>query len=167
MSVSRSQRPVFVGGCPRSGTTLLRTMLNSHPELAIPQETRVLIDGYRRRAEWGDLALPENRLRVARWVVERKESRFRCLTEDADELVERMVAAPPTIGSVLGAGFRLYAERHGKPRWGEKRPSVVLNLDAVLAMFPDAQYVNIVRDPRAAVASRPVGGDPPPRAAAR
>jgi hypothetical protein len=75
------------------------------------------------------------------------------LTEDTDELVECMVAAAPTIGSVLSAGFRLYAERHGKPRWGEKRPSVVLHLDTVFAMFPDAQYVNIVRDPRAAVAS--------------
>jgi hypothetical protein len=151
-------RPVFVGGCPRSGTTLLRTMLNSHPELAIPHETRILIDGYRRRTQWGDLSDPENRRRVARWVVERKVSRHRQLTEDADELVERMVAAEPTIGSVLGAGFRLYAERHGKARWGEKRPSVVLNLDAVFAMFPDAQYVNIIRDPRAVVASiRTVG----------
>jgi hypothetical protein len=140
-------------GCPRSGTTLLRTMLNSHPDLAIPHETRILIDGYRRRAQWGDLVKSENRRRVACWVVERKESRYRRLTEDTDELVERMVAAAPTIGSVLSAGFRLYAERHGKRRWGEKRPAVVLHLDIVFAMFPDAQYVNIVRDPRAAVAS--------------
>lgn len=30
-------RPVFVGGCPRSGTTLLRTMLNTYPpHLAAP-----------------------------------------------------------------------------------------------------------------------------------
>src|SRR5215208_3505685 len=158
MSGSRSLAPVFVGGCPRSGTTLLRTMLNAHPDIAIPHETRILIEGYRRRAEWGDLAKPENRRRVARWVVERNESRYRRLTDDTDELVERMVAAPPTIGSVLSAGFGLYAERHGKPRWGEKRPSVVLHLDVVFAMFPDARYVNIVRDPRAAVASiREVG----------
>jgi Sulfotransferase family len=153
MPVTHSRRPVFVGGCPRSGTTLLRTMLNSHPELAIPHETRVLIDGYRRRAMWGDLGDPENRRRLARWVVDRKVSRYRRLSENADELVEAMVAAPPTLGSVLGAGFRLFAAHHGKERWGEKRPSVVLNLDAVFAMFPDAQYVNVVRDPRAAVAS--------------
>jgi hypothetical protein len=158
MSGTRSTRPVFVGGCPRSGTTLLRTMLNSHPELAIPHETRILIDGYRRRADWGDLGSPENRRRVARWVVERKVSRYRRLTDDADELVQCMVAAPPTIGSVLSAGFRLYAERQGKQRWGDKRPSIVLNLDAVFAMFPDGQYINLVRDPRAVVASiRKVG----------
>ena len=146
-------RPVFVGGCPRSGTTLLRTMLNAHPELAIPHETRILVDGYRRRAAWGDLGDPERRRAVAQWVVEREVSQYRRLHEDAGELVARMVAAPPTIGSVLGAGFRLYAERNGKARWGDKRPSLVLHLGAVLAMFPDAQYVNVVRDPRAAVAS--------------
>ena len=148
-----STRPVFVGGCPRSGTTLVRAMLEAHPELAIPGETRILVDGYRARARWGDLSDPANRRRVAQWVVERKVSRHRRLSEDAGELVERMVAAPPTIGSVLSAGFHLYAERQGKPRWGDKRPSLVLNLDAVFAMFPDAQYVNIVRDPRAVLAS--------------
>jgi hypothetical protein len=133
-------------------------MLTSHPDLAIPRETRILIDGYRRRAEWGDLRDSDNRRRLARWVVEREESRHRQLTDDTAALVEAMVAAPPTIGSVLSAGFGLYADRHGKPRWGDKRPSLVLNLDALFAMFPDGQYVNLVRDPRAVVASiRTVG----------
>jgi hypothetical protein len=146
-------RPVFVGGCPRSGTTMVRTMLNSHPALAVPHETRFLVHAYRLRRRWGDLSDPANRRRLAEWVAGRKRSRAMRLCDDLDALVERMVAAPPTLGSVLGAGFLLYAERHGKPRWGDKRPSYVLNLDAVLALFPEAQYVNVVRDPRAAVAS--------------
>lgn len=153
MPPTRDAPPVFIGAAPRSGTTLLRTMLNSHPELAIPRETHILVDGYRTRAEWGDLRDVDNRRRLARWVVEREHSQYRQLTADPDELVASMVAAPPTLGSVLGAGFRLYADRHGKPRWGDKRPSIVLNLDAVYAMFPDAQFVNLVRDPRAVVAS--------------
>lgn len=153
MPPTRPGPPVFIGAAPRSGTTLLRTMLNSHPQLAIPGETRILVDGYRRRAEWGDLRDVENRRRLARWVIEHGRSRYRQLTHDPDELVAAMVAAAPTLGSVLGAGFRLYADHHGKPRWGDKRPSVVLNLDAVHAMFPDAQFVNLVRDPRAVVTS--------------
>jgi Sulfotransferase family len=128
-------------------------MLNSHPDLAVPHETRFLVDAYRLRRRWGDLSDPGNRRRLADWVVRRKRSRAKRLCRDLDALAERMAAAPSTLGSVLGAGFLLYAERHDKPRWGDKRPSYVLNLDAVLALFPDAQYVNVVRDPRAAVAS--------------
>jgi hypothetical protein len=150
---TRADTPVFVGGCPRSGTTLLRTMLNSHPGLAVPQETRFLVDAYRLRRRWGDLSDTANRRRLAEWVTGGKRSQAARLSRDLDELLERMVASPPTLGSVLGAGFLVYAESGGKPRWGDKRPSFVLNLDAVFAMVPDAQYINMVRDPRAAVAS--------------
>jgi hypothetical protein len=40
-----------------------------------------------------------------------------------------------------------------KQRWGDKRPMHARYLDAVFSFFPDTQFVNIVRDPRAAVAS--------------
>jgi hypothetical protein len=150
--------PIFVGGCPRSGTTMLRTMLNSHPELAVPHETLFLVDGYRMRGRWGCMEDPENRRRLAEWVVARPEARTRRLARRPKRLVRRMVKADPTLGSVLSAGFRLYADRKDKPRWGDKRPSYAMNLDALFAMFPDALYVNVVRDPRAAVASiRKVG----------
>jgi Sulfotransferase family len=148
-----SLRPVFIGGCPRSGTTLVRSMLDSHPDLAIPHETRFLIYAYRRRARWGDLSRRENREDLARRMIARERSRTWRLSEDPEALVERMGAAGPTIGSALSAGFELYADQHGKARWGDKRPSLLLDLDAVFAMFPDAQYVNVVRDPRAVVAS--------------
>lgn len=149
----RPDRPVFVGGCPRSGTTLLRTMLNCHPDLAIPHETRFLIKGWERRRAFGDLADAENRRSVGRWIAGRPKSRLKRLGVGEDELITRLEAAPPTIGSVLGTCFLLYAERQGKVRWGDKRPSHAQHLDAIFAMFPDAQFVNVVRDPRATVAS--------------
>jgi Sulfotransferase family len=128
-------------------------MLNCHPGLAMPHETRFLIGGWKRRARFGDLAEPENRRRVARWIASRRKSRLERLGVTREELIARLEAAPPTIGSVLGTCFLLYAERHAKPRWGDKRPSHAQHLDAIFAMFPDAQLINIVRDPRAAVAS--------------
>jgi hypothetical protein len=128
-------------------------MLDSHPDLAIPHETRFLVYAYRRRARWGDLSLRANREDLARRMIARERGRLTRLADDPEELVERMASAAPTIGSVLGAGFELHAEREGKRRWGDKRPSLLLDLDAILAMFPDAQYVNVVRDPRAVVAS--------------
>jgi hypothetical protein len=50
-----SNRPIFLVGCPRSGTTLLSVLLHAHPRIAMPPETRFLLPAYRRRAEYGDL----------------------------------------------------------------------------------------------------------------
>ena len=49
--------------------------------------------------------------------------------------------------------FRLYAADRGKARWGDKRPGHVRHVDVLRALFPDAQVVHIVRDPRDCVGS--------------
>ncbi|WP_344867088.1 sulfotransferase, partial [Planomonospora alba] len=118
-----SDRPVFVIGCPRSGTTMLQLMLHAHPRMAIPPETRFMIAAYQRRLRFGDLADPVCRRELAEWLVNRRQSRFHLLGLDAAETVERIVAGPPTLGSALGTVLRAYAARFGKPRWGDKRPS--------------------------------------------
>ena len=146
-------RPVIIGACPRSGTTLLRTMLNSHPELAIPRETRFVIEAWQRRKQFGDLRRPANRRHLARWIFKRRRSLARRLGLDPREAIERLVAAPPTLGSLLATCFVLYAEKHGKPRWGDKRPKYAAQIAAVWDLYPAAQFVNVVRDPRACAAS--------------
>lgn len=147
-------RPIFLGGCPRSGTTLLRTMLHAHPDLAIPRETHFVLESFQRREEWGDLRDYANRRRLAEWIVtDTKATRFGRLGLDPDEACERMAAAPPTLGSVLGTAFMMYSERHNAARWGDKRPMYVQELPTLMALFPDVVFVNIVRDPRAVIAS--------------
>jgi hypothetical protein len=148
-----SDRPVFVVGFPRSGTTLLRLMLHSHPRIAIPHETSFLLEAYHNRKRFGDLSVEANRRALARFIVDRKESRFHLLKLDGADVTERIVAAPPTLGSCVAAVYRAYADQHGKPRWGDKRPSYVRWLDVVLRMYPDAQIINLVRDGRDPIAS--------------
>lgn len=148
-----SDRPIFIVGCPRSGTTLLQLMLHAHPRIAIPPETRFLVRVYRERARFGDLSEKRNRRRLARWLVRRKRLRLRVLEVDPKRLKRQIIAGPPTVGSAAGIVFRAYARRFGKPRWGDKRPGYWRDLDVVLRMFPDAQIVHIVRDVRACVAS--------------
>jgi hypothetical protein len=146
-------RPVFVGACPRSGTTLLRTMLNTHPDLALPRETRYLLSIWENRARWRGLSDKKKRTRLARviygsdWT---QADRLRTTKEDA---VARFAETPGTLGSLLGATLVMYAEATGKKRWGDKRPMYARYLDAIFGMFPDAQFINVVRDPRASVAS--------------
>ena len=132
---------------------MLRSMLDAHPDIAIPSETRFLLGTYRRRQDYGDLRDPENRRRVADFIVRREDSRFAYTEMDEDWAWARLAAAPPTIGSINGTLFQLYAETHGKMRWGDKRPMYVLHLATIMDMFPDAQFINMVRDPRAVAAS--------------
>ncbi len=128
-------------------------MLHAHPSLALPRETHFVLEAYRRRGRFGDLRIPARRAELVEWIVRRPESQFGRLEVDPDHATARLYAAPPTLGSVLGTAFQLFAERHGKPRWGDKRPLYVEELPAVFDLFPDAQFVSIVRDPRAVIAS--------------
>ena len=148
-----ADQPIFVVGCPRSGTTMLQLMLHAHPRIAIPPETRFLLNVYGERREFGDLQVAANRRALARRIVDRQETRFCDLGLDAEDVVERITAGPGTLGSALGTIFQRYAARFGKPRWGDKRPAYLHNIDILLRLFPDAQFVNIVRDGRDCVAS--------------
>ncbi|WP_067508884.1 sulfotransferase [Actinoplanes sp. TFC3] len=148
-----SDRPIIVVGCPRSGTTMLQLMLHAHPRIAIPPETRFVLAAFRERRDFGDLSLPDSRRALARRIVNQRETRFCDLGLDPDQTVERIAAAQGTLGSVLGTIFQMYAERFDKPRWGDKRPAYLHNVDILLRLFPDAQFINIVRDGRDCVAS--------------
>jgi hypothetical protein len=148
-----SERPIIILGCPRSGTTLLTTMLHAHPRIAIPPETRFLLGMYQHRARYGDLSAEQNRRKLATAITGRRATHFRDLHVDADKVVERIVEGPPTLGSAFAAVWEEFAAARDKPRWGEKRPAYCLWTGALQRLFPDAQFVGIVRDPRSCVAS--------------
>ena len=121
--------------------------------MAIPPETRFLLPAYWQRRGFGDLSRPANRHRLARWIVDRRKNRFGDLGLDREQIVAEITEGPGTLGSALGTIFRGYAARFGKPRWGDKRPAYLQNLDVILRLFPDAQIINVVRYGRACVAS--------------
>ncbi|GII90856.1 sulfotransferase family protein [Sinosporangium siamense] len=149
----QSDRPVFVIGCPRSGTTMLQLMLHSHPRMAVPPETRFLLPAYYRRRVFGDMREASARRGLAEWIVNDRSTKFRDLGVDGEEFVEHAEAGPGSLGSVIGAAFRDYADKYGKARWGDKRPSYIKQIDILLRLFPDAQFVHLIRDGRDCVAS--------------
>ncbi len=128
-------------------------MLHAHPRIAIPPETRYLVDVYDRRLEFGDLREPARRRALGLAIAKTHGTKFRDLRLDADLVIERIVEGPPTIGSAVGITLREYALRFDKPRWGDKRPGYWRHLGALLSLFPDAQILHIVRDGRDCVSS--------------
>lgn len=114
-----------------SGTTLLRLILDSHPRIAVPQETGFM------RADLAHRFIPF-KWSGRRWYLRLgwTHKEFRALERDFYEAV-----------------FRRYAERHGKVRWGEKTPLHTWHIDRMAKLFPDAVFVGVVRHPGGSVAS--------------
>lgn len=149
--VLNNDRPIIVLGCPRSGTTMLQLMLHSHPRIAIAPETRFTLLAYRQRLDFGNLEAPSGRRVLAESIV--ASPAFEKLGLDRQLMVDQIVAGPATVGSAIGIVLRAYADRFGKPRWGEKRPGYYRYIHVLMRLFPDAQIVHIVRDPRDCIAS--------------
>jgi hypothetical protein len=141
-----SQPPVFIVGCPRSGTTLLRMMLDSHPEMAIPPESHFIpkVWTVRRRYEQNGAVKVQ---RIASDIM--RNERFRHWNLPEEEVWDRLRSLPnPRIADVIEAFFVVYAEREGKPRWGDKTPGYSLEMVRITKLFPNARFVHLIRDGR-------------------
>ena len=109
--------PLIVVGCARSGTTMLQLMLDRHPRIAIPSETRFLMGLYRKRGEFGDLR-DDRSLRDALRFIARPEALLSEWPTSRKDVAKAVQRAPRTVGSVAGAVFAAYAAETGKTRWG-------------------------------------------------
>jgi len=129
----------FIVGVNRSGTTLLRLMLDAHPDLAIPPETHFVPDliaaanGGATAAELADLIVgaPE----------------WGDFGISADELASAIGGAVGP-GDSVRAFHRLYASRFGKPRFGDKTPAYGRSMTAIAAAVPEAHFIHLIRDGR-------------------
>ncbi len=144
-------RAFFIAGCPRSGTTLLRWMLNAHPSIAVTPETHFgelyvksrgrrdaaadrpsrssVLDDFCRSAAFDEMALDEGTFR------------------------DRASLHPDDPWWPLRIAMQDFA-RSRKASWvGEKTPSHALYSKALSTAFPEARFVFVRRDPRAVVAS--------------
>lgn len=152
-------RPVFIVGYPRSGTTLLRIMLIQSPQLHIPIESGFLPALKGREEAYGDFSTVELRRvfidDLKKTEAVRQTLAFEIFDIDEDEAERRIEAVAPT--NYPGAVRSLYeaaAAHHGKPRWGDKTPRYLLHLPWLGGVFPDAQFVHIIRDGRPSARSQ-------------
>jgi hypothetical protein len=130
----------FVVGCGRSGTTLLRLMLNAHPDLAVPPESHFL----RYAAEKPERVAPSRLIEIAL-----ASDRFAEWGMDPGIVRTSAASLPPrTLAEAADLIFSAYAAARGKPRWGDKTPPYVMCLDGLATILPDARFVHLIRDGR-------------------
>ena len=139
-----SSPPLFVLGVRRSGTTLLRVMLDLNSELAIPDESYFvpqLADRHHGPIDVDAFVDDLRRLRTLRdWEL------------PVEEVRERLRPRMP-VGEAISAVYETYAARHGKNRWGDKTPMYMQHLPLLERLFPDALFVHLIRDGRDAAVS--------------
>lgn len=144
--------PLFIVGEPRSGTKLLRDLLNRHPEIAIPRiETEFLIYWANNWHEFGDLS---NRATFQKFNERVNKFPFFYYERKAGNLVDEerwfQTCKNFTVQGVFEALIR-YDVGIGEAKvkyWGDKSPSYLTQTPVIKSLFPDAKIIHIVRDVR-------------------
>ncbi len=136
----------FIVARGRSGTTLLRAMLDSHPRMAVPPESHFLVTmgRRRRRYEVGD------RFMVDRFAGDLSQQYgFRRWDLEVEVVRKRLIrAGVSTYPEAIREVFSLYAERYGKDRYAEKTPMNIIHLPFLAKAFPEAVFIHLIRDGR-------------------
>jgi hypothetical protein len=134
----------FVVGVGRSGTTLLRMMLDAHPALAIPPETHFVPRLIVAAEAWR--VTPE---RLADTAVNDPHRRWPDFGIGEDEYLARLREIPRlNQADPVRAFFQLYAEKSGKPRWGDKTPGYISRMRRINRTLPEARFIHVIRDGR-------------------
>jgi hypothetical protein len=123
--------PIIIGGCPRSGTTLLRLMLDSHPNIACGPELKMIP------------AVATAYTRMRRIFGANLHDTYG--VDDA-ELAERF-------GDLIVGLLAGYLQRQGKTRIAEKTPQNVHAFAVLPRLLPRSPLIHLIRDGRDVVCS--------------
>ena len=143
--------PIFIVGAPRSGTTLLRNMLNRHPAIAICGESVFNQYVYQRRRTFGCLSELPNRQRLVKEYL--STQRIRYMQMDSQALEATLLRKGTSYQAFFQALLCFYAKIHAKRRCGEKTPRHALFTETLCQWYPGARIIHLLRDPRDVVAS--------------
>ncbi len=138
-----NDRPIFIGGLDRSGKTILRLALSAHPNLSLTRRTYMWPRFYQR---FGDLSQKDNFERCLSALM--KQKTIRQFMPDEISIRREFARAEPSYALLFALFHRQFAERIGKPRWGEQAGLIEKYTPAILEAFPAARIIHMVRDPR-------------------
>ncbi len=142
------EKPVFIAGPDRSGTTLMYALLASHPQVSMVRRTNMWRYFYRK---YGDIRDQENFERCLTDMV--RYNRMRHLNPDPDRIRQDFWEGEPTYGHLFSLFHIHFMESREKTRWGDKSLHTEHYAAEIFHEFPLAKIVHMVRDPRDRYAS--------------
>jgi len=153
--MNKKDSPIFIVGIVRSGTTLLRSILNSHPNITIPKETSFfyLIEEYQKNNKITTFSKKE----VDQfWNWYSQNRRFTYLELNKNEVKKKidLLKDSKDFKNVLDAVMYTNLVVNKKNRWGEKTPGHEMYLDKIFEFYPKAKVIFMIRDPRSIYASQ-------------
>jgi len=135
---------------PRSGTKLLREILNKHPFISIPKaESGFIPYYYKKRYSYGDLKKRKN---FRKFFDDFRKTSFYSYIENSTEIwnEDKIYNSLSSfdLKEILNQIYKIHAEYEGKIRWGDKSPSYIFHADTIKKIFPNAIFIHIIRDVR-------------------
>ncbi len=129
-TLKKGQRLIFIGGAPRSGTTLVQNILDSHPAICGGPEFLHIRDilGLRKKLHRS---------------IDREFIDLICSPDDVDR----------SIGSFIEDLLLPLADKNGCKFLSEKTPENVLVFPELISLFSESHFIHVVRDPRATISS--------------
>lgn len=124
--------PVIIGGCGRSGTSLLRSIINAHSDFFCGPETAFM---------YPLVGEKETLIRKYAWLLEIPEHWIREAWN---------VSSQAMFVDVLFASICVCK---GKRRWAEKTPKNVMTLKWIFDHWPNAYFIHVIRDGRDVICS--------------
>jgi len=138
--------PIFILGVQRSGTTLLRLILNSHSHIAIPEESTFLMPLLKKKNIKAHLSGKSLKALVNYLSL---NSQLKLWNYDCSDFLHSLSEKEHiTLKNLIEEMFRSYCRNNSKSIWGDKTPSFFRKIDILNLLFPDAKFIHIIRDGR-------------------
>jgi hypothetical protein len=144
--ISSLDEPFFVVGCERSGTTMLRLMLNEHSRLRIPRESNfipALMDQLPL-----DSPLDADQKKLACQIISQERQWQKWEISETELYQQCLALEQPYLSELVATVFSQLGNPRSKMRWGDKTPAYIEEIDRLHQLFPNAKFIHIIRDAR-------------------
>jgi hypothetical protein len=162
-----SDKFIFIVGLSRSGTTLMRKIINSSDEIGICDENHFLghlipSQGARHAfRKIGNLSNDENVHRLVNYIYSgeyERDTKYRLISfqwrwmikrVDREIFLQKLLASDRSERAIFIAMMEVFIEKRGRSIMGEKTPAHLRYVDTLIEWFPTAKVIHMLRDPRA------------------